>query len=497
MASVQNNVEAHQNGISGELPPGAPDRSSFTTMDSVKHIWLGMGLPKEALDSISFSDEGLGLPSSFKVGHIAQASIGLSVLVAALIHSLRNNIEVPHVSVPLRHACAEFLSERFCSVAGQKFEHPWALGGLYKASDGYVRIHDAFPNHRFGALALLGLGKDATREDIRQKVLKWAAIDLEREAFNNKIVIAALRSYMQWDAAPHSKAIATFPIQIRKLAPGPKGLSPRIGAGADKCLRGVRVVEMSRVIATPVAGRTLAAHGADVIWVTSPNLPDLPNLDRDSARGKRSIQLDIRVPQDKAKLLELLKDADIFIQGYRPGSLAAKGLEPEELVKINPNIICGSLCAYGNSGPWAKNRGFDSLVQTCSGMNVSEAEHYGDGSPARPTPCQALDHGSGYFLATAVMAALYKRATEGGSYAVDVSLAATMKYLRSLGQYEGKSGFACDDMKKAKDVEELMARSISGFGEYHYLTHSAQIDGVKVGWDRMPVPLGSDEAVWI
>jgi crotonobetainyl-CoA:carnitine CoA-transferase CaiB-like acyl-CoA transferase len=269
-----------------------------------------------------------------------------------------------------------------------------------------------------------------------------------------------------------------------------------MNSGGDKCLRGLRVLEVSRVIAAPLAGKTLAAHGADVVWVTSPSLPDLPAMDRDFARGKRTIHLDLHSSADKSKLLELARDADVFIQGYRPGALAALGLSPDDLVKVNPNIIYANMSAYGPDGPWSSNRGFDSLVQTCSGMNVSEAEHYGDGSAARPTPCQALDHAGGYLLATGVIAALYKRATEGGAYVVDVSLAGVMKYLRSLGQYPGRSGFECEDFTKHEDALEYMESRMSGFGELKAVKHSASVEGMAVGWEIMPKPLGSDNAVW-
>ena len=159
-------------------------------------------------------------------------------------------------------------------------------------------------------------------------------------------------------------------------------------------MAGIRVLEMTRVIAGPVAGKTLAAYGADVLWVTSPNLPDLPALDMEFARGKRTVQLDINDPKDKATILSLLTNADVFIQGYRPGSLIAKGLDPHVLAEHNPRgIVCGNMSAYGPYGPWSHRRGFDSLVQTCSGMNVSEAEHAGKGEAARPTPCQALEPG--------------------------------------------------------------------------------------------------------
>ncbi|CZR63047.1 probable CAIB/BAIF family enzyme [Phialocephala subalpina] len=474
------------------------DRTNFTTEDSIRYLWISLGLPPKALSSLTLTGDGPGLPSSFKIGHLAQTSIALSALTAALIHSIRNNIPVPCVTVPLEHAVIEFKSERLYLLDGKPATLPWGLiGGLHKTADGYVRIHDSFPNHREGALKLLGCPTTATRSDVAQAVLKWNAVDLETAAFQNNAVISALRSYNEWDVLPQAQAISNFPITIRKIADGPPGLPPHLKAGNDRCLRGLKVLELSRVIAAPVAGKTLAAHGADVIWVTSPNLPDLPALDRDLGRGKRTVQLDLISEEGCSRLRNLARDADVFIQGYRPGSLAAKGYSPEELAKLHPGIIYATMSAYGPDGPWSKNRGFDSLVQTCSGMNVSEAEHFGEGEAARPTPCQALDHAAGYFLAAGTSAALYKKATEGGSYAVDVSLAGTMKYLRSLGQYEGKTVFDCWDPKKPEEVEKYLETRDTGFGELRAVRHSASVEGAMPGWDIMPQQLGSDRPEWL
>jgi hypothetical protein len=375
-----------------------------------------------------------------------------------------------------------------------------AIGGLHRTSDGYVRIHDGFPNHRDGALELLGLSRNAARDDVAEATLKWKCIELETEAFRKNIVIAALRSYEEWDILPQAQAISGCPISVQK-APGNKyapKLSSRLEHGNDKALRGLRVVELSRVIAAPVAGKTLAAHGADVLWVTSPNLPDLPNVDRDVSRGKRTIQLDLKTAHGKRHLVDLIRDADVFIQGYRPGSLLALGFSPEELVAINPHIIIANLSAYGPSSPWTANRGFDSLVQTCSGMNVSEAQHFNEGQAARPLPCQALDHASGYFLATAIITALYRQATqEGGAYITNVSLAGTMKYLRSMGQYPEESGFDCEDVKTSEYLSDFMETRQCGYGELIAVKHAAKIEGVDVGWEIMPKELGSDEAKWL
>jgi hypothetical protein len=485
-------------------------REHFTALDVIREIWTGLQLSIQDLNAIDLPDahERPTLPSSYKMGILAQSSIALSALAAATVHRLRNNLPVtPKVKVPLQHATAEFKSERLYTLDGKPAPSPWGpIGGLHKTSDGYIRVHDSFPNHGYGMLELLGLPKTATRQELAKKIAPWAAIDLENvSTVNGKLAAYALRSYAQWDALPQSRALSNLPIDVNPLV-GPKDVSQQTGlptwmpSGNSQCLKGLKVVEMSRVIAAPLCGKTLAAHGADVIWVTSPTLPELPTMDRDFGRGKRTVHIDIHNPSDKARLIELIRTCDVFIQGFRPNALARYGLSPKEILQINPNIIMANMSAFGPRGPWAGQRGYDSLVQTCSGMNVSESEHAGNGEPAKPTPCQALDHAGGYFLATGVIAAVYRRAvTPGfGSWRVDVSLAGVMKYLRSMGQYPGVTGFDSKDYESPSDVPpEFFETRDTGFGLMQAIKHSATIEGCRVGWDIMPKPLGSDQAEWL
>ncbi|KAH7408498.1 CoA-transferase family III domain-containing protein [Phaeosphaeria sp. MPI-PUGE-AT-0046c] len=474
------------------------DRSTYSTKDLVTQIWTkDLGLPTAALTALNVSNDADLFPSSFKVERLAHSSIVCSALAAALFWSTRQKCVIPQVSTAAEHACVEFKSERLYTLNGRPASSPWGtLGGLYRTADGHVRMHDNFLNHRQNALKILGLPSSATREDVAEKMSTWKSTELEAEAFSGGAVIAALRSMEEWDALPQAKAISDSPILIDRIANSSPYLHPA-RSPSDKCLRGIRVVEMSRIIAAPVAGRTLAAHGADVIWITSPNLPDLPSLDIDMSRGKRTVQLDIKDAKDKARLLNLLREADVFIQSYRPGCLAAQGLSAEELTKTNPNLILANLNAYGPNSPWSQHRGFDSLVQTCSGVNVEDGKRYGKKEAARVLPCQALDHGAGYFLATGIIAALYKRATYGGSYEVQVSLAGVMKYLRSLGQFKGRSGFERKDFKAPEEVERYLETYQTGFGELRAVRHAAEIDGLAVGWDVLPKPLGSDKPEWL
>jgi hypothetical protein len=476
-----------------------PDRSSHSAQGIVEEIWRGVGLPPVPVDLPSTAS-GPGLPSSFKVARLAQASIALSALAAALIHQRLNRVPFPKVTVPFDHACVEFRSERFWTLDGRPpLREGSAVGGLHKTKDGYVRIHDGFEHHRTAALKLIGCPPDANRESIKDKLSTCSAVDLETRSVEAGAIMAALRSFEEWDAMPQAAEISSHsPVTIKKIASGEPAWGS-LKAGSSKCLEGLKVVEMSRVIAAPTAGRALAAQGADSLWITSPNLPDQPALDRDFARGKRTIRLDVNKAEDLKTVSRLLEDADVFLQGYRPGSLAAKGLDAELLAsRTKHGIIVADLSAYGPTGPWASRRGFDSIVQTLSGINVAEAGNFGTGEASKVLPCQALDHASGYLLAFGIMAALAKRAEEGGSYVVDVSLAGTGKYLRSLGQIEGKEGFSCEEYGTRKEVPEAFFETReSAFGELRAIRHSARIEGVDVGYRHMPKPLGSDEAKWL
>ncbi|KAF3480389.1 uncharacterized protein GIQ15_05736 [Arthroderma uncinatum] len=488
------------------LPPFITDRRHLSAREIVQDIWVNsLKLPSESLVALDILDhDGPVLPSSYRIGIFAQSTIATSALAASLLYCRRNQLSsLARVSVPIKHAAIEFKSERLYTLNNQPPLSSWgAIGGLHKTADGFIRVHDVFPNHVSSMLNILRLPSDTTREQVATKIANWASVDLEDKATaHDRAAAYALRSYAQWDELPQSKEIGNKPVLLERLQELPiSKTTPRrqiSGTSSKTCLEGVRVLEMSRVIAAPVAGKALAAHNADVLWVTSPNLPDLPDLDRDLARGKRTIQLDIHNEVDKQRLMDLLRTCDVFIQSFRPGSLAAYGLGPEELVRLNPNIICANLSAFGPKGPWSGRRGFDSLVQTCSGMNLSEAEHANTGEFTRATPCQALDHASGYLLASGIMAALYHRDMEGGAWKVDVSLARAMQYLRSLGQYPGTTGFDCRDYKSQDDLPgEYLETRETGFGLMTAVKHSATIQGCDVGWREMPKPLGSDMTEW-
>jgi crotonobetainyl-CoA:carnitine CoA-transferase CaiB-like acyl-CoA transferase len=252
------------------------------------------------------------------------------------------------------------------------------------------------------------------------------------------------------------------------------------------------VLDLTRVLAGPVCGRILALHGADVLNVSAAHLPAIEPAVIDTGRGKRSAFVDLRTQDGRETLARLIRDADIFVQTYRPGALAMQGFSPEEVVDICPGIIYVSLSAYGHTGPWATRRGFDSIVQTATGMTRDEAESAGVDYPL-PLPCQALDHGSGCLLALGALAALLRRASEGGSWHVQASLAHTSQWLRSLGRVDG--GFACGD-PEVDDIVDFLEQVPSGWGRLRAVRHAAWMSETPPEAPLPSVPLGTHMPSW-
>ena len=211
----------------------------------------------------------------------------------------------------------------------------------------------------------------------------------------------------------------------------------------------------------------------------------------DTGRGKLSAEIDLRQPGGRETLANLAREADVFIQGYRPGAVAGHGFGAEELAQLRPGIVYASLSAYGHDGPWALRRGFDSLVQTASGFNVAEAEAFGSAEP-KPLPAQVLDHASGYLLAFGVMAALQRRAEHGGSWHVRVSLAQTGHWLRGLGRIDG---MRCRDPGFA-EVRDRLHDTASDFGRLTAVRHAAEMSETPPHWLRASVPLGTHAPAW-
>ncbi|MBX9828878.1 MAG: CoA transferase [Xanthobacteraceae bacterium] len=451
-------------------------------------LWRDLGLPAGALDHVSLTGGDPALPSSFHVGKMAQVSIAAAALAAAELHRHRTG-RMQRVTVDCRNAAVEFRSERYCRVDGKEPPEEWdKIAGAYRCGDGgWVRLHTNFPHHRDGVLKLLNCAYD--RKAVGDALQGWTAEKFEDAAAAAGLVVAKARTFAEWDAHPHGRAVPALPlISIERIGDGPK---LELHAG-HRPLEGIRVMEMTRVLAGPICGRALAAHGSDSLRLISPRLPTIETADIDTGRGKRSAHLDLATGQGTADFRALLSDCEVFVQSYRPGALARRGFGPAEAAALRPGIIYVSLSAYGHAGPWAERRGFDSLVQTSTGLNLAEAWAAGETNP-RPLPCQAIDHATGYLMALGALTALIRRTEEGGSWLVRVSLARTQWWLRQMGRVA--DGFACSD-PRLEDIGDRIETSASGYGSLAAVRHSAELTETPARWERPSSPYGTHPARW-
>ena len=449
-------------------------------------LWQLAGLPGDALRHANLTGADPVLPSSFAVGTAAQATIAAAALAACELGHARGAPR-QDVAVDMPHAALECMG--WFSIDGRVPDLWDRFSGLYRCADGWARVHANFAHHRDGALKLLGLDPaTAQRADAERAMLSWRACEFEDRAAKAGLVATALRSFGQWDATAQGQAVARQPLlRIERLADAPPLVLPELGA-QQRPLEGVKVLDLTRILAGPVAGRALAAYGADVMLVNAPHLPNIEAI-ADTSRGKRSAHVDLRTAGGREAMDALLRQAHVFIQGYRPGGLQALGYGPVEVAARRPGIVYVSLSAYGPEGPWAARRGFDSLVQTAMGFNHAEGEAAGDGKP-RPLPMQILDEATGYLMAMAAASALRRQRSEGGSWHVQVSLAQTGHWLRALGRVENGLGSAIPD--KAPWLES----SDSGFGKLVAVTHSARLSRTPASWARPSMPPGTHPPAW-
>jgi crotonobetainyl-CoA:carnitine CoA-transferase CaiB-like acyl-CoA transferase len=416
------------------------------------------------------------LPGPFGVAAAAATSIAAATLAAAELLRLKG-IDPGPVSVDLRHAAAAFRSERYLRVDGEPPTALWQpLSGDYRAADGWVRLHCNYPHHADAVCR--ALGTPASREAVTGAVARRTAWDVQEAVIAEGGAAAAMRTRDEWLAHPHGQALAEAPlVDWTPLAASPA----RLLSTSDRPLGGVRVLELTHVIAGPVAGRVLAAHGADVLHIGAAHLPTQRPLDIDTGFGKRSAHLDLRTMAGRDRLWQLVAEADVFIQSYRPGALAKLGFSAEQLAAARPGIVVAELNAYGWQGPWAGRRGFDSLVQMASGIAAETAV-----DEPRPLPAQALDHATGWLTAAAVLTGLRRRAVEGGSVRARLALARTGRWLDSLGRTE--------DSAVELDVSGLLAEAGSPYGRITHVRVPGTLPAANPSWTHGPPLPGGDEA---
>ncbi len=456
-------------------------------------IWTSVNADPAELDRLSERGPEHALPSAFDVTGLAAGVVGCATLAAARLADLRDGLERP-VAVDRRHAAIAFRSERYITIDGESPASGWdPASGYYETADGgLVQIHCNFPHHRAGALDELGVvdpGDDKVADAMRDAVSQRDAAEIEDALAARRMVASRLRTVEEWEAHPQGRAVADLPVlDIVRMGDAP----PEPLADGPDPLSGVRVVDLTRVIAGPVCGRTLAAHGADVVRVGAPHLPVIVPVLADTNLGKRWTNLDLRDAVELSRLVDLVRTGDVVVQGYRPGGLASFGLGPDDLTAVRPGLVYATLSAYSHVGPWTDRRGFDSLVQTATGIGAAGAEAAGVPG-TRPLPAQALDHGAGWLLAFGVMEALRRRAVEGGSWLVRTSLVQVRTFLGRLGRVD-----ALDvPDPTADDIADLLTTTPGPGGEVGHVALPGAIDGLGGGWTRSGDPVPRPSVEWL
>jgi len=433
------------------------------------------------------------LPTPFRIGETSAATLAAVGLAASELWALRTGRQ-QQISIDTRQATASLRSGHYLKIDGAHVSPaPNAVMGMYPAKHGrWSYLHCNFPNHRAAALKVLGVPEE--REAVRKAVAQWDALELEEAIIAAKGAGGMVRTMDEWAQHPQGVAVAALPLmEIIKIGDSPAEPLP----AGDRPLSGIRVLDLTRVIAGPTCGRTLAEHGADVLKVSAEHLPSLGRQEYDTGHGKLSTYLDLRADKDTEILRGLARDADVFSQGYRPGTIAGRGFSPEALAEMRPGMVVVSLSAFGHAGPWAARRGFDTVIQAVSGITHRQGEVFPGAAPGPQFyPVSAIDFLTGYLMAFGAMVALARRTREGGSWHVRISLAQVGRWLVDRGQVP------VADLKDvardftAAELERWSMTSRTPVGVLQHLAPVLRMSETPPRWARTMVPLGHNEPGW-
>jgi hypothetical protein len=428
------------------------------------------------------------LPSRLPVEDTAIACAGAALLAAADLRARRGGPVARIARLDRGHVAAAFRSEAYLRLNGAAAGAGFApLSRFWRTSDGWVRTHGNYPWHREALLRALGTGEDPAQ--VAAAVAGRPALEVEDLVVGAGGVAAAVRTQAQWRAEPAGQAVAAAGLveggRLGDAPPRRRAASPLRGVMLPAA--GIRVLDLTRVIAGPVATRYLAALGADVLRLDPPHRPELSLHAYDGLLGKRSALLDLDT--DAGRLDELLGAADVLVHGYRPHALDRFGLSPGALAERHPGLVVVSLSAWGGTGPWGDRRGFDSIVQAVSGIAVAESA---DGARPGAMPCQLLDHGTGYLCAAAALRGLADQAVAGGTQVRELSLARTAQWL--LGS--AAAGLASAPGRRTGGDADWLTTLGSAAGPVTVVRPPGQLDGRELAWPSPLTRYGGDPPGW-
>ena len=433
------------------------------------------------------------LPTSFRIGDTSTAALSAVGLAVSDLWESRTGRR-QEVAVDARRATASLRSGKYMQMDGASVSTERnTVMGVYPTKDGrWSYLHCNFPNHRAAALSVLGVAED--RDAVAKAVAKWNAQDLEDAIIEAKGAGGMVRTMEEWAKHPQAAAIANLTLmEIVKLGDSPPEALPE----GSRPLSGVRVLDLTRVLAGPTCARTLAEHGADVMKITGAHLPNIGYQEYDTGHGKLNAQLDLRETKDMEILRGLVSQTDVFSQGYRPGTLGGRGLSPEELAELRPGIVYISLCAFSHMGPWASRRGFDTVVQTVSGITNRQGDLFPGATPGPQFyPVSAIDYLTGYLMAFGGMVALNRRVHEGGSWLVRISLAQVGRWLVSQGEIPEADLKNIPAEFTPEEIASWSTVSDTPMGKLGHLGPVLSLSETPPRWARTSVPLGHHDPVW-
>jgi crotonobetainyl-CoA:carnitine CoA-transferase CaiB-like acyl-CoA transferase len=455
------------------------DRDAATL---TRTAWTALGGDPGALDAVTITGEG-DLPSAFPVTDVGCAAMATAALAVAELVAARAG-KLPAIAIDRR--LASFWLKASIRPVGWKIPPTWGdIAGDYPTRDGWIKLHTNQPHHRAAALRALGAAGD--RAAVARAVAGWAKAELEAAVVAQGGCAAEMRTMAEWAAHPQGQAVAAEPLV--HLAARDAGAPLAFAGDPARPLRGLRVLDLTRVLAGPIATRFLAGYGAEVLRIDPPAWNE-PALVPDITIGKRCARLDLRAPADRAIFEALLRDAHVFVNGYRPGALDGLGYDAPARRRLSPGLVDVCLDAYGWTGPWAARRGFDSLVQMSTGI-AADGMRWRNAEEPVPLPAQLLDHATGYLVAAAVVRGVTRRVTNGGGLEARLSLARTAKFVTDAQDAPATAPLAPETPADlASDIEA------TSWGPARRLAPAIAIVGAPMRWDRPASALGTSPACW-
>lgn len=448
----------------------------------------GVNLTRDiAGGSVAITGEEGAIASPHRLATAAAVAAAAQGTAIAAIWRQRGG-EAQNVSVDLGSAGHAVNPSRYLlqngHAIGFDFTYPEPGNGCFRTADGrWCYLVASRPNLRNGLLEVLDCANSVGA--IAKAVLGWKAEDLEQRCAERSLPVTMVRNRNEWRNHPHGIALSAMPvIEIEKIAEcAPKPFRP-----AKRPLSGLRVLDASHILAGPGLARTLAEQGADALRISAPRQTDPLNFMIDTGFGKRTAFLDLDMPDDVEHARQLAGGADVVVQSYSPGSLARRGLSAQDLARDHEGLIYVSLSCFGAHGPWSQRVGFDHNSQTVTGISVTEG---GAQSPCLPPTTLVADYVTAYLGTVGALAALLRRADEGGSYHVKVSLARTCMWIQDLGLLpEGSYG-------QRPEPEPVTAEMDTAFGRLRYLAPVTQFSATPAFWSSGPLPLGASRAEWL